>query len=88
MATDQRKRTMDALERRFAVAKAELVQQQQKKHKVTHHEGHRKENNNAASTSLHRADAPKTPSSSLSKKGYCLFFACASGCCVNDFDFW
>ncbi|KAJ6713916.1 RIBONUCLEASE P SUBUNIT P29 [Salix viminalis] len=74
MATDQRKRTMDALERRFAVAKAELVQQQQKKHKVTHHEGHRKENNNAASTSLHRADAPKTPSSSLSKKGSLFFF--------------
>ncbi|KAF9688816.1 hypothetical protein SADUNF_Sadunf01G0027400 [Salix dunnii] len=66
MATDQRKRTMDALERRFAVAKAELVQQ--KKHKVTYHEGYGKENNNAASTSLHRADAPKTPSSSLSKK--------------------
>ncbi|KAL3609288.1 hypothetical protein D5086_000308 [Populus alba] len=74
MATDQRKRTMDALERRFAVAKAELVQQQQKKHKVTHHEGHRKENNNAASTSLHRADAPKTTSSSLSKKGSSFFF--------------
>ncbi|KAL9407122.1 hypothetical protein Peur_004094 [Populus x canadensis] len=74
METDQRKRTMDALERRFAVAKAELVQQQQKKHKVTHHEGHRKENNNAASTSLHRADAPKTPSSNLSKKGSSFFF--------------
>ncbi|OMO73492.1 hypothetical protein COLO4_27076 [Corchorus olitorius] len=32
---DQRKRTLEALERRFAIAKAELLQQQKKNKKLT-----------------------------------------------------
>ncbi|CAK7336434.1 unnamed protein product [Dovyalis caffra] len=78
MAADQRKRTMDALERRFAVAKAELLQQQQKKHRLTHHEEHRRVNNDVASTPSLRADAPKVPSlSRSSKKGSSFFFGYA-----------
>ncbi|XP_012082294.1 ribonuclease P protein subunit p29 isoform X2 [Jatropha curcas] len=65
VAEDQRKRTLDALERRFAVAKAELLQQQKKSQKQRPNDEASKENNNITSSSsvasLTPAPAPITP---------------------------
>ncbi|XVF55426.1 hypothetical protein PTKIN_Ptkin06aG0035000 [Pterospermum kingtungense] len=63
---DQRKRTLEALERRFAVAKAELLQQQ-KKNKHTSAEEHGKETFSSNSPIPNPSIAPSSNSSS--KKG-------------------
>ncbi|XWS59714.1 hypothetical protein CRYUN_Cryun08bG0145700 [Craigia yunnanensis] len=62
----QRKRTLEALERRFAVAKAELLQQQ-KKNKKTSAEEHGKETFSSNSFLPNASIAPSSNSSS--KKG-------------------
>ncbi|XVE76229.1 hypothetical protein DITRI_Ditri12bG0156100 [Diplodiscus trichospermus] len=63
---DQRKRTLEALERRFAVAKAELLQQQKKNKKISYEEDGR-ESCNINSCFAKSSIAPSPNSSS--KKG-------------------
>ncbi|KAJ8755323.1 hypothetical protein K2173_019121 [Erythroxylum novogranatense] len=70
---DNKKRTLEALERRFAVAKAELLQHQKKSKQVSGQEGEREDN--SPKTSLpHVVDNPATLSSSTSLKKGSVFF--------------
>ncbi|XVF76500.1 hypothetical protein PTKIN_Ptkin13bG0271200 [Pterospermum kingtungense] len=62
---DQRKRTLEALERRFAVAKAELLQQQKKYKKISTEEDGKE--SFSINSSVANASAPSSNSSS--KKG-------------------
>lgn len=70
MVQDQKKRTLDALERRFALAEAEVRQQQQKNKKRPYEEKDRTKHD-VNSPSVHPAHASVMPSSNTSfKKGY------------------
>uniref|UniRef100_A0A2P2IS85 Uncharacterized protein n=2 Tax=Rhizophora mucronata TaxID=61149 RepID=A0A2P2IS85_RHIMU len=69
----QRKRTLEALEKRFAVAKAELLQQQKKSKGKVNEEGRKEDNNISINSSsvpslAPVADAPKTPPSGTPSK--------------------
>ncbi|XP_015577331.2 ribonuclease MRP protein subunit POP4 isoform X1 [Ricinus communis] len=70
---DQRKRTQEALERRFAVAKAELLQQQKKSQTQRPNDEHRKENYKitnplSVASPANLPAAPVTPSVNSSSK--------------------
>ncbi|XP_050227573.1 ribonuclease MRP protein subunit POP4 [Mercurialis annua] len=70
MSTDQKKRTLEALERRFAVARTELLQQQKKSQKPRSNEEYEKENNtntNPSSSLVSPANLPATPVTPSSK---------------------
>ncbi|KAA8518795.1 hypothetical protein F0562_016431 [Nyssa sinensis] len=70
---DQKKRTLEALERRFALAEAELHQQQQKKKKISHEEN-KSITPSMDSSSTHLTDASVSRfSNTSSKKGNIAF---------------
>nr|DAD26089.1 TPA_asm: hypothetical protein HUJ06_027557 [Nelumbo nucifera] len=72
--SDQKRRTLEALERRFAVAKAELLQQQQKSRKRSREEEEEIRHNNNSSSVTSSHDAPViTYSTQSSKKGHFAF---------------
>ncbi|XP_059646926.1 ribonuclease MRP protein subunit POP4 isoform X2 [Cornus florida] len=71
---DQKKRTSDALERRFALAEAELRLQQQKKNKKTYHEENNRVTQSTVSSSACLTAPSITQSSNFSsKKGNVVF---------------
>ncbi|KAK9290405.1 hypothetical protein L1049_008574 [Liquidambar formosana] len=79
---DQKKRTLDALERRFAVAKAELLQQQQKNKRRFQGEdervAHNANDSSSIASSAHLSDTSVKPSSNTSSKKGNLFFSARS----------
>ncbi|KAF7824962.1 Ribonuclease P protein subunit p29 [Senna tora] len=73
---DTRKRTLEALERRFAVAKAELLTQQKKGKKSINEDGkqHYTASHTSTDSSLHLCEpSDKPPLSTFSKKGNFTF---------------
>lgn len=76
---DQRKRTMEALERRFATARAEAHQQMNRGKKRSLNGGEKEmhsANSSAIASSLHLSDTPVANSPNVSsKKGWDISFA-------------
>ena len=82
---DQKKRALEALERRFAVAKAELLQQQQHQSKKRFREEEEKVNqctNSGSSTHTTDSSIKSTLHASSKKGNLCMLVNCVLGLCL------